>query len=104
MTASLDPLRRRIDAVDDRLIDLLAERFAIVREVAVRKREEGLSVVQPERARLVIERNAERAAAKDLDPDLVRRIWTMMIDAAHVIEDRIVAPDGASAPGGGDGS
>ncbi len=98
----LAPHRRRIDEIDDRLVDLLAERFGIVREVAHLKREAGLAVVQAERALAVIERNAARAEAQGLDPDLVRRIWQSMIDTAHVIENRIVR-EGRGVPMPGDG-
>jgi chorismate mutase len=100
MAAPLDGFRRAIDAIDDQLVDLLAERFAVVRAVASVKQREGLSVVQAERARAVVERNMARAAGRGLDPELVRRLWTLVIDTAHRIEDDIVSAGGADRDGG----
>ena len=100
VTGPLDGFRREIDAIDDQLIDLLARRFGIVREVAAVKRREGLSVVQSARAIEVVERNAARGAEYGLEPDLVRRIWTEMIDEAHRIEHDIVSDAGTDGDGG----
>ena len=45
----LESFRRQIDAIDDRLLALLGERFAVVREVAAYKAPRGIPVVIPER-------------------------------------------------------
>jgi chorismate mutase len=100
MTGPLEGFRREIDAIDDALVDLLVRRFGIVRAVAVVKRRERLSVVQSARAQEVVERNAARAAQGGVEPDLARRIWTLMIDEAHRIEHDIVSDDGTHGDGG----
>ena len=86
---SLKPFRDEIDALDEKLIDLLARRFEIVREVGALKAREGLDVVQSARAQQVLERVSAMAKAKGLDPVLMREIWAMMIARAHVIEEEI---------------
>ncbi len=91
----LRPLREEIDAIDDRIVDLLVKRQAVVCRVAEVKRATGFPVVLPERIREVTERNAARAAAGGVDPDHVRRLFGLIIDEACAVERRLTA--GAAA-------
>lgn len=81
--------RQRIDALDDQIVRLLAERYAIIEEVAAIKAEHGIPSVLEDRVQEVIERNAVTAAALGLDPDLARRLYRVMIDEACALEDRL---------------
>ena len=81
--------RARIDVLDERIIAALAERFEIVREVGRIKAEQNIPVVQHARAESVKQRAARMAEERGLDGDLVRRIYTLMIDHAHVMENEI---------------
>ena len=85
----LKPYRARIDALDDQIIDLLAERMDIVREVGTIKAQKNIATVQHDRVVEVRERNAERGAKKGLNPGMVRRIYTAIIDEAHEIEQAL---------------
>lgn len=87
----LKPYRERIDALDDQIIDLLAIRMDIVREVGEVKAAENINTVQPDRVVEVRERCAERALKKGVNPGLVRRIYTLIIDEAHEVEQAIAA-------------
>jgi len=78
----------RIDAIDDQIVDLLVERFAVVGEVADIKKREGLAIVQTARVDEVKNRVAARANAAGLDGDLLRAIYTLIIDHAHKVEDK----------------
>ena len=63
----LKSFRDRIDALDDELIALLAERSSIVQEVGRNKHKVGAAVFRPEREVAIIERMC--AANQDLkDP------------------------------------
>ena len=66
----LESFRRQIDAIDDRLLALLGERFAVVREVAAYKAPRGIPVVIPERVAQVRERCADEAPRHGLEPEL----------------------------------
>lgn len=79
--------RQRIDALDEQIVSALAERFDIVREVGNIKAEKNIPVVQSVRAESVKQRAARLAEEKGLDATLVRHIYTLMIDHAHVIEN-----------------
>lgn len=81
--------RRRIDALDDQIVRLLAERYGIVEQVAAIKAEHGIPSVLEDRVREVIKRNATTAVGLGLDPDLVRRLYRVIIDEACAMEDRL---------------
>lgn len=86
----LEPLRREIDAIDDRIVDLLAQRQGIVRRVAAIKGRHGIPVLVPERIDQVKERNAARAATQGLDPDFIRRLYDLVIEAACAEEHGLI--------------
>ncbi len=87
----LKPLRDKIDALDDKIIDLLAERMDIVREVGRIKAQQKLDLIQSDRVVEVRERNAQRAANKGVNPELIRTIYTSIIDEAHQMEQIIIS-------------
>lgn len=66
-TSSVIPLgdvRRRIDDVDERLLELLAQRAELVAHVAEAKREKGIGTVDPERENAVLKRLLDRGAGR----------------------------------------
>lgn len=85
----LKPYRKRIDDLDDKIIDLLAERMGIIREVGALKSRENVPAIIPERVVEVRERAAARAAARGLDADAIRRIYTILIDYSCDLEESI---------------
>lgn len=87
----MKPYRQRIDELDDQIIELLAERTQVIREVGHLKHEKGIPSVIRHRVDEVRERNAEHAAEKGMDADLIRRIYTLLIDYSCNLEDEIKA-------------
>lgn len=83
----LKPYREKIDALDERIVTLLAERFEIIRDVARIKAAQGIPSVLPDRVDAVLAHAAGRAAESGLDPALARAVYTLLIDHAHSIED-----------------
>ncbi len=75
----LNPYRKRIDEIDDLIVDLLARRLGIVEEVAALKNARGIPAVLEDRVEEVRERCAARAEKQNLDPELVRRLYTVLI-------------------------
>lgn len=82
----LAPYREKIDDIDNQIIDLLGQRFEIVREVGILKTREGLKIEQTGRVDEVKERNAQRAAKYGFPPEVIRQIYTILIDYAHDLE------------------
>ncbi len=78
--SDLEGLRRRIDAIDDRLHDLLIERAEIVAMVAASKRDGKLSPYHPGREAEIIRRLAARRPGRFPLATLVR-MWREMLAA-----------------------
>jgi chorismate mutase-like protein len=88
MTATpldLEELRRRLDAIDDQLHDLLIDRAAIVALVADHKRSNNLNFYQPEREAQIIRRLAARHRGPLPLASLVR-IWRELLAATVSLE------------------
>ena len=82
MSDRLEVLRKRIVELDGALVDLVAERKALVLEIGQIKAELGLSILDPAREAAVIRRAAMLAREKDVDEELVRDvIWRIMASA-----------------------
>lgn len=83
----LSPYRAQIDAIDEKIVSLLATRFEIIRKVAQIKAAQGIPSVLADRVDAVLDRTARMAADSGLDPDLIRAVYGLLIDHAHEIED-----------------
>ncbi|MBL8833838.1 MAG: chorismate mutase [Rhodospirillales bacterium] len=74
---TLADLRRRLDSIDDRLLDLLAERARVMDDVRAAKAAEGGSdprLARPGREMTILRRLIDRIKGP-LPPDLVVRLW-----------------------------
>lgn len=90
----LDALRKAIDEVDGRLLELIAERVRLVLQVGEYKRERGIAVYDPERERQLLERLTSRAPAP-LQGATVRRVFERLIDESRRLEQLHIDPAGA---------
>jgi chorismate mutase-like protein len=81
----LEALRRQIDAVDERILELVAERVELVLRVGELKRMSGAAIYDPERERRVLERLA-RQAVPPLDRETVQRVFERLIDESRRLE------------------
>lgn len=88
---ALKPFRARIDALDDKIVDLLAERMDVVRQVGAVKARENLNLIQSDRVNEVRERCAVRGMKLGVNPELIRTIYTAIIDEAHQMEQLIIS-------------
>jgi isochorismate pyruvate lyase len=74
-------LRREIDALDRRMIDLLADRAALIDRAAQLKPAEGLPARIGSRVEEVVANVRARAVrAGGIDPDLAERLWRILIE------------------------
>lgn len=81
----LQDLRRRLDAIDDGLHDLLVERAEIVSLVGAHKKSSNLAFYQPEREAEIVRRLAARHRGPLPVASLVR-IWREILTAAVGLE------------------
>jgi chorismate mutase len=82
---SIDELRRKIDALDERLVVLLNTRAACALELGRLKEALGLDVYQPDRERAVLAQ-VRRLNQGPLDDDAMTRLFERIIDEARRLE------------------
>ncbi|MDR1556070.1 MAG: bifunctional 3-deoxy-7-phosphoheptulonate synthase/chorismate mutase type II [Tannerellaceae bacterium] len=73
-TENLSELRRQIDQIDEQLLELLAKRMRISREIGVYKKEHNMPVLQSPRYSEILEKRSRIGEAMELNPDFVREI------------------------------
>ncbi len=83
----LEELRKRIDNIDDRIIDLLNSRGELVLEIDEIKRELELNVFLPKREREIIERM--KVKSKVLKPANIEAIWKEIMGASKDIQGSV---------------
>ena len=87
--ASLDDLRREIDAIDDALLASLLRRASLMSRVAEAKKNQGLSSpMRPGREAMVLRRLIERSG-EPLQPAVVARVWRELTAAAVALQGPI---------------
>jgi chorismate mutase-like protein len=93
--AALTVLRQRIDQLDHRLVEVLAERVAICKEVARVKELTDMPVIQPARVRDVLTSRRQWAIDAGADPDFVEQVVRVLLAETHRIEVAGRRPDPA---------
>lgn len=89
----LTAIRHEIDAIDRRLVQVLAERSRLVEEVVHYKRAHGMRVVDRNREDQMIERIAEVAREEGLDPRVAQHVLRTIIDGFTLLEVEELGPD-----------
>ena len=95
-TENLSALRRQIDGVDEQLLELLAKRMRISREIGVYKKEHNMPILQSPRYGEILENRAKAGAAMELNPDFVQAILKN-IHEESVRQQMIVMNQGENA-------
>src|SRR5579883_2870527 len=85
---TLDELRARIDAINLKLVDLLAERARVAQAIGRLKHQDGTPIYQPGREREVLAAVVEHNPGP-LTADHLRRIFTEIISACTALEQSI---------------
>lgn len=83
---SLDKLRKQIDNLDEKLIQLLNERVSVALEIGNAKKEQGGEIYVPSREKIVFDRVVALNADGPLPPEAVRAIYREVMSAALALE------------------
>jgi chorismate mutase len=90
--------RREIDALDQRIVELLQQRARVVEEVGSIKREAHLPVVVSSREEQVVERAQELARGGPLPAEAVGRIYQKLVEEMRNWEMKLDAGTPRSQP------
>jgi len=89
----IEQLRPRIDAIDDQVLDLLAQRAGAALEVGDYKKRRGLPVHDPERENSVVNRVQTRNQGP-LSSEAIERIYRTIIEEMRKLEETHVRAAG----------
>ncbi|MBH5330164.1 chorismate mutase [Eikenella sp. S3360] len=97
MPDTLAEVRQAIDALDNRLIDLLAQRQRLVAQAGrLKPKHDAQAVAAPDRVAQVLKARREQAAAAGLSPNVAEAVWQAMIASFIRVEQEVNRSDGTS--------
>ena len=91
---NLDDLRKKIDEIDSRLVELIGERIKIAEEIGQGKKEESRLIEDRERELKVLRNVRKKARDANLSPSDMETIYRNIIDACRRIQGVAVAYQG----------
>jgi len=81
---SLDELREEIRSIDEQLVELIARRTYVADTIAAVKDEQGLPTTDEQQEQRVMDRAGENAEQFDVDANLVKAIFRLLIELNKV--------------------
>lgn len=86
---NLENLRKEIDQVDTKMVDLIAKRVRIAQQIGDEKKQLGKLVEDKKREILVFGKVRKAALAKEINPDGVENIYKQIIQTCKNVEQTI---------------
>ena len=83
-TEKINSLRKKIDKLDDRMIDLVLQRFSIAKEIGEIKKNSGIKIIDLHRESQIINRFTEKLAGT-----LEKKDITAIFDPIYSISKRL---------------
>ncbi|QLH83583.1 chorismate mutase [Halosimplex pelagicum] len=80
----LDELRDEIQSIDREIVELIAQRTYVADTIAQVKDEQGLPTTDEEQEQAVMDRAGENAEQFDVDSNLVKAIFRLLIELNKV--------------------
>ncbi len=81
---TLAELREEIETIDHELVELIARRTYVAQTIAEVKAEQGLPTTDEEQEQQVMDRAGANAATFDIDRNLVKAIFRLLIELNKV--------------------
>ena len=86
--------RKKIDALDRQLVDLLSQRAQAAHEIGKLKKTAGMPIYEPDRERTVFDHVRKLNPGPLADRDLLR-VYERIMDVMRQIQKEEIAPDAA---------
>jgi chorismate mutase len=86
----LKKIRKKLDKLDKELVRVIAKRIKLIPKVAEIKLEKNIKRKHPEREQQVMDNAADLASKLGTNPELIKKIFGLLIDEAQSIEKKII--------------
>ena len=74
-TESLHELRQQIDECDNNLMEILAKRMRVCREIGTFKKEHNMTVLQTGRYNEILDKRGAQGSLCGMDPEFVKTVF-----------------------------
>ena len=98
MTDPLAGHRARLDAIDDRILDLLRQRHELAADVVAAKIDNGLPIFVPAREQAKVAAFRSAADARGIDPDWAEDLLRMIMSASRARQSTAEFPRSTPEP------
>ena len=86
----LDRLRKEIDMIDEEIMNILASRMKISREIGQYKKENNMTILQSERWKEVLQKYIDRGAQGGLGADFISRVIKSIHDESIEQQEKVM--------------
>jgi chorismate mutase-like protein len=86
----LNLIRKKLNEIDSKIIDLLSERQSYMPAVGKYKQKNGLAITQAKREKEILDSLTKSAKKNKINPELVRKIFKLIIKDAKVIQRKFL--------------
>lgn len=86
---SIEVLRKQIDGIDDKILQLLSERFALCDAIGLYKKQNQLSVVQNERFAEVLRSWKKQGSQYGLSEELIEKLLQLIHEESINIQRKL---------------
>lgn len=86
----LDVLREGIDTLDEKIIELLAERFTIAAKIGNIKKNLDIDVVDSIREKALLEKLTQKAKSSGLREEFINNLWEIVLKESHLMQNNIL--------------
>ena len=87
---NLEDLRKEINNIDDKIIDLLSKRKDLVKDIAQIKKGANKPILDKGREQHILERLKLRSKEKNLDESFIRSIYNIILKSSKEEQEKIV--------------
>lgn len=75
LSGSMNEMRKQIDELDNNLLEILAERMKLCREIGQYKKEHNITVVQPQRYNEILDKRSKQGILGGMDESFIRQVF-----------------------------
>ena len=92
-TETLNLLRSKIDQIDHKMLEILAQRMEIVRQIGMVKKDANLTVLQIKRWAEIFQSRGEHGSRLGLDAEMIRQLYELIHLESIALQEKIVGDE-----------
>ncbi len=84
----LDEIRNEISGIDHQIIEFLSQRFSLVPHINKYKKENNISIFQPEREKQMYKKYWKLAIERNINPDIIQQLFEIIIGESRRLQKK----------------